>query len=97
MPKRTKAATGMCMPAEEEAFTGEDMIKMTYKCFKPAAPAPKELTAAEKAAALVKKWSGKDCTKETVAANKTECTTAQAGAKVLAATFMTVASVAALM
>ena len=46
---------------------------------------------------MVKKWAGKTCADQKVAADKAECTTAQAGAKVLAATFMTVAAVAVLM
>ena len=58
---------------------------------------PPEETAEQKATALKAKWLNKDCSAQTVDAVKAECEKAQAGAKAIAATFMTVFAMAALM
>ena len=60
-------------------------------------PPEPEQTAEQKAAALKTKWTGKTCSDQTDAALKKECETAQAGAKAIGATFMTVFAMAALM
>ena len=75
---------GECYPKAQTSWTQDDKRVLNYLCY-----TPENLTKA--------KWLNKNCEKETNEALKTECETAQSAAKTIAATFMTVAVLAAMM
>ena len=97
MTENTAKEVGGCYSKDKTTFElplNFGGYTLTYKCGVGKTAAE---IAAAKTAALKAKWLSKDCSAETVAANKTECEAAQAGATAIAATFMTAATFAAML